>query len=129
MEKIKLYLQNIAENFNLNNLPADWLGVDFEKFSNEKNLFDYQQTAIENALKILYLYYDEYKENKNKFYEHYQNNGLNQDLSYNIKIKLLLKTNDISRVTEPYKQYWFDDISQMEVIFNLFNFKHIPQSQ
>jgi len=85
MEKIKLYLQNIAENFNLNNLPADWLGVDFEKFSNEKNLFDYQQTAIENALKILYLYYDEYKENKNKFYEHYQNNGLNQDLSYNIK--------------------------------------------
>ncbi|HOQ33358.1 MAG TPA: DEAD/DEAH box helicase family protein, partial [Candidatus Hydrogenedens sp.] len=80
-----LYLQNIAENFNLNNLPADWLGVDFEKFSNEKSLFDYQQTAIENALKILYLYYDEYKENKNKFYERYQNNGLNQDLSYNIK--------------------------------------------
>jgi hypothetical protein len=35
---------------------------------------------------------------------------------YNIKIKLLLRTNDISRITEPYKSYWFDDISKMELI-------------
>jgi len=82
---MNLYLQNIVENFNLNNLPADWLGVDFKVFSKEKSLFDYQQKALENALKALYLYYEQYKENKSAFYKHYQNNGLNQDLSYNVK--------------------------------------------
>lgn len=82
---MNLYLQNIVENFNQNNLPADWLGVDFEKFSKEKLLFDYQQKALENALKALYLYYEQYKENKFDFYKHYQNNGLIDDLSYNVK--------------------------------------------
>jgi type III restriction enzyme len=82
---MNLYLQNIVESFNQNNLPADWLGVDFKEFSKEKSLFDYQQKALENALKALYLYYEQYKENKSDFYKHYQNNGLNQDLSYNIK--------------------------------------------
>jgi len=82
---MNLYLQNIVESFNQNNLPADWLGVDFKEFSKEKSLFDYQQKALENALKALYLYYEQYKENKSDFYRHYQNNGLNEDLSYNIK--------------------------------------------
>jgi len=82
---MNLFLQNIVESFNQNNLPADWLGIDFYKFSNEKSLFDYQQKALENVLKALFLYYEQYKENKSDFYKHYQNNGLNQDLSYNIK--------------------------------------------
>lgn len=50
---MNLYLQNIVENFNLNNLPADLFGVDFAKFSKEKSLFDYQQKALENATKAL----------------------------------------------------------------------------
>ncbi len=82
---MNLFLQNIVESFNQNNLPADWLGIDFYKFSNEKSLFDYQQKALENVLKALFLYYEQYKENKSEFYKHYQNNGLNEDLSYNIK--------------------------------------------
>jgi superfamily II DNA or RNA helicase len=82
---MNLYLQTIVENFNQNNLPADWLGVDFKEFSHDKSLFDYQQKALENALKALYLYYEQYEESKSDFYKHYQNNGLNQDLSYNIK--------------------------------------------
>ncbi|NPV13083.1 MAG: hypothetical protein HPY57_15055 [Ignavibacteria bacterium] len=41
------------ENFNQNNLPANWLGLDFKEFSKEKSLFDYQQKALENALKAL----------------------------------------------------------------------------
>lgn len=82
---MNLFLQNIVESFNQNNLPADWLGVDFKEFSKEKSLFDYQQKALENALKALFLYYEQYEKNKSAFYKHYQNNGLNQDLSYNIK--------------------------------------------
>ena len=82
---MNLYLQTIVENFNQDNLPADWLGVDFKKFSKEKSLFDYQQKALENALKALFLYYEQYRENKSEFYKLYQNNGLKEDLSYNIK--------------------------------------------
>jgi hypothetical protein len=29
---MNLYLQNIVENFNPNNVPADWLGIDFYRF-------------------------------------------------------------------------------------------------
>jgi len=69
---MNLYLQNIVENFNQNNLPADWLGVDFKEFSKEKSLFDYQQKALENALKALYLYYEQYQETlANTVYENH----------------------------------------------------------
>jgi superfamily II DNA or RNA helicase len=93
---MNLYLQNIVENFNQNNLPADWLGVDFEKFSKEKLLFCYQQKALENALKALYLYFEEDKANKPDFFRRYINNGLLDDLSYSVKkesktIKYLLE--------------------------------------
>jgi len=69
---MNLYLQTIVENFNQNNLPADWLGVDFKEFSKEKSLFDYQQKALENALKALYLYYEQYQETlANTVYENH----------------------------------------------------------
>lgn len=51
---MNLYLQNIAEQFNLNNIPSDWQDIDFAKFSEKKTLFDYQQKALENALKVPY---------------------------------------------------------------------------
>ena len=109
---MNLYLQNIVENFNLNNLPADWLGVDLEKFSQEKSLFDYQQKALENTLKALYLFYEEYKENKNDFYKHYQNNGLTEDLSYNV-----------SKDSKTIK-YFLDYDKELPVIGDKISFKY-----
>jgi len=99
---MKLYLQNIVENFNQNNIPTNWLGIDFVNFSKEKKLFDYQQKAIENALKALYLYFKDCEANKDEFFNYYKNNGLNkdnkliEDLSYSFKnesktIKYLLE--------------------------------------
>jgi hypothetical protein len=81
---MNLYLQNIVENFSLNNLSSDWLGFDVVKFSDSKSLFDYQQRALENALKALYLYFEVCRGNKSEFYRHYRNNGLIEDLSYNL---------------------------------------------
>jgi len=101
---MNLYLQTIVENFNLNNLPVDWLGVDFKEFSKEKSLFDYQQKSLENALKALYLYYEEYKGNKPAFYRHCQNNGLNEDLSYNIK-----KENKIVKYLQEYYEKYLQE--------------------
>ena len=82
---MNLYLQEIVESFSLNNLPADWLGIDFAKFSEGKTLFAYQQKALEHALKALYWYFEEYKGDKKFFYRHYQNNGLAEDFGYNLK--------------------------------------------
>jgi hypothetical protein len=64
---MKLYLQDIVENLSLEKLPAEWQGFDFARFSKDKILFDYQQKSLQNALKGLYLYFEEYKENKSNF--------------------------------------------------------------
>jgi len=81
---MNLHLQEIVEHFSLSNLPADWLGVGFAKFSEGKTLFEYQQKALEHALKALYLYFEVCRGNKSEFYRHYRNNGLIEDLSYNL---------------------------------------------
>jgi superfamily II DNA or RNA helicase len=60
-------LQNIAKNIS-DNLPASWQDFKLEKFSKEKTLYDFQQDALKNALKILWRYYDEkidYQEKEN----------------------------------------------------------------
>ncbi|MCX7929078.1 MAG: DEAD/DEAH box helicase family protein, partial [Patescibacteria group bacterium] len=77
---MKLYLQTITENFQLNNLPEEWLNIDLAKFSNNKALFDYQQNALKNAIKALYKYFIECKQNKEKFFKLYINNGLTENL-------------------------------------------------
>ncbi|HOT58180.1 MAG TPA: DEAD/DEAH box helicase family protein [Spirochaetales bacterium] len=92
----KLYLQNIVENYDLNNLPQEWLGIDLEKFSSNKKLFDYQQNALKNFLKALYLYFNEDNSEKNNFYQRFLNNGLTEELSFDPKkesktIKYLLE--------------------------------------
>jgi len=80
----EISLQTIIEDSNID-LPADWQGLDFVEFSKQKSLFDYQQKALENTLKTLYLYFEEYKEDKSLFLKHYENNGLDADLGYSLK--------------------------------------------
>ncbi len=48
---MNLYLQNIVNSIQFENLPQEWLDFDFVKFSNKKKLFDYQQQALKNAVK------------------------------------------------------------------------------
>jgi hypothetical protein len=42
-------------------LLAKWQGFDFERFSKDKTLFDFQQNTLKNALRGLWFYF----ENKN----------------------------------------------------------------
>ena len=58
---MKLYLQNIIDDISFEALPITWQGFDFERFSKDKTLFDFQQNALKNALRGLWLYF----ENKN----------------------------------------------------------------
>ena len=63
----KLILQNIADNISFDSLPVRWQNFDLKSFSKEKTLYDFQQKALENALKVLWKYYEseiDYQENE-----------------------------------------------------------------
>jgi superfamily II DNA or RNA helicase len=111
-----LLLQTIIEDSNID-LPADWQDVDFVKFSKQKSLFDYQQKALENALKALYLYFEEYKANKSLFLQHYRNNGLDVDLGYNLR-----ENNNIERYLSVYNIDFVDNKISFEHFINRMSF-------
>jgi len=81
----KLYLQNIADDIFFENLPVKWQGFDFSRFSRDKILFDFQKQGLQNALKGLWLYFKEQKENKEDLYYLYQVNGLSENFDYDLK--------------------------------------------
>ncbi len=82
---MKLYLQNITEKYSINNLPQEWLDFDWENFSAHKKLYPYQQKSLENALKVLYLFYIEDKGDKKSFFNRFINNGLTKNLNFSLK--------------------------------------------
>lgn len=88
---MKLYLQNIIETINFENLSAEWQQFDFVWFSENKNLYDYQQQALKNALKALYKYYIDCQADKNSFFELYTNNGFTENLDYYLNKNKKLK--------------------------------------
>jgi len=55
----KLILKNIIDEISFESLPANWQSFDLKRFSKEKNLWDFQQNALETAIKVLWRYYDE----------------------------------------------------------------------
>lgn len=88
----KLYLQNIIDDIPFGNLPAKWQGFDFARFSKDKTLFDFQQNALKNSLKALYLFFKDKKADKKALFEHYRLNGLEEDFDYDLKKKQDSKT-------------------------------------
>ena len=84
---MKSYLQSIIDDISFDSLPIKWQSFDFRRFSSDKTLFDFQKQSLQNALKALYLYYKEKEGLKKPFYLHYQNNGLIENLDYDIKKK------------------------------------------
>ena len=64
-----LILQEIIKSRNFNELSYNWQNFDFESFSKNKRLYDFQKQALENILKVLWFYYEEaedFKENENE---------------------------------------------------------------
>ncbi|MCL0040361.1 DEAD/DEAH box helicase family protein, partial [Thermodesulfovibrionales bacterium] len=81
----KLYLQNIIDDISFENLPAKWQGFDFARFSKDKTLFDFQKQGLQNALKGLWLYFKDKKEDKQSLYNHYQANDFTEKFDYDLK--------------------------------------------
>ncbi|MBZ1345518.1 MAG: DEAD/DEAH box helicase family protein, partial [Candidatus Nealsonbacteria bacterium] len=84
-KRIPLYLQNIIDDISFENLPAKWQGFDFAQFSKDKTLFDFQKQGLQNALKGLWLYFKDKKEDKQSLYNHYQANDFTENFDYDLK--------------------------------------------
>jgi len=82
---MKLYLQNIVDDFSFDNLPAKWQGFDLARFSKDKTLFDFQKQGLQNALKGLWLYFKDKKTDKQSLFAHYQANDFAENFDYDLK--------------------------------------------
>ena len=52
-------LETLLDDFAFDALPPLWTTFDLRRFSKTKRLWDYQQTALENAIKTLWKYYED----------------------------------------------------------------------
>jgi hypothetical protein len=92
-EIVRIILQDIADSIDFHSdLPPSWSTFNnLISFSRRKNLYDYQEEALKNAIKILYLYFqstEDYKEGepleanekrKSYFIEEYERRGLKSE--------------------------------------------------
>ena len=100
----------MVEEIRLDSLPLNWSSFDLVSFSTSKQLYDYQQKAMENAIKVLWKYYEDFAdyhqseplevnlERKRKFFQWYQDNGLTEALD--IRVNRIRR--DIARLLEGY---------------------------
>lgn len=86
--KVNQILESMLEGINFEDLPSVWNTIDIENFSQKKKLWKFQQEAIKNAIKCLYLFYKECNGEKSKFYERYVLNGLDRNLEKEVSIKV-----------------------------------------
>ncbi len=68
----KLYLQELVNTVNYSELPLQWRYFSTSDFSRDKELFDFQQRAIESILKTLYKYYIGFGSSKYKMRDWYK---------------------------------------------------------
>lgn len=71
-------LETLLNDIDFDSLPPAWTSFDLARFSGSISLFDYQQRALQNALKALWKYYSEQQpaERKRAFYEWYLDNQI-----------------------------------------------------
>jgi type III restriction enzyme len=97
-------IERIVADFEVD--APDWTTFDFENFSRNKRLWDYQQNALQGAMKALWKYYEDFRDyrtneaddyddaNKNanvfrksKLWSCYEDNGLAENLDYRLDKK------------------------------------------
>jgi hypothetical protein len=88
----RVYLQEMLDDIRFDGLPVNWNSFDLSAFSMTKALWDYQRRAVENAIKALWKYYEDFgnyqpnenaeanRERKRKLFKWYRDNGLDENL-------------------------------------------------
>lgn len=100
--KIPLILQSMVESMDFDDLPISWNMLDIVSFSKTKQLWNFQQEAVKNAIKCLYLYFEECNMNKLKFYRRYELNGLENNLSKELDIELKKIKRNLANLLQQY---------------------------
>jgi type III restriction enzyme len=72
-------LHNLLNDIPFEDLPPAWTTFDLASFSRAKSLWDYQQSALQNALKALHRYYKDFEANKSRLFQWYTDNGIELD--------------------------------------------------
>jgi len=110
---IRVFLQDIIEDFRFEDLQPNWNSFDLESFSKSKKLWDYQRSAVKNAVMALWKYFEDFEdyqdgerleanqERKQKFFKWYKDNGLDEDLDIKLDRR---KRNIYNLLTEYYPQ-------------------------
>lgn len=106
-------LQEVAEEISLED--PNWQIVD-DNFSQQKRLFDYQKQALENAVKVLWKYFEDLKGDKRKFSEYYE--GINVEEYLNIP----LKNNKYAELLKEYFNTYQDEYIPFSEISNRMSF-------
>ncbi len=75
-------LQSIAEE--IKEIDTNWNVLD-NTFSQSKSLFDYQLDALNYAIRVLYKYFVDFKENKKDFVEYYKYLDIQDSLNIPVK--------------------------------------------
>lgn len=112
MESSVLY--SITDSFDVEQIPTVWKNIDFNTFSEGKKLYPYQREALENALKILYKFYQnngkkEIEALKKDFLKLAEHNGLAKEQQE----KYFAYTNQESKAYEILSEYFEEDTNQL----------------
>lgn len=99
---IRPILSSILDEIKVEDLPSPWSLLDIKTFSSNKTLWDFQQEGVKNAIKLLYLYFKDDKENKSKLYNRYVLNGLDDKLEKELDIKLEKMRRDVAKIIQEY---------------------------
>ena len=122
---MKITLEDIIDDLSFETLPVNWTAFDLSSFSRQKQLWDYQQCALKNALKSLWKYYEDFidyqpKEKpetnelrKQKSAQWYRDNGQNENLDIQLKNGRTLLT-----LLDNYYQVRTDDTLSYEQFLN-----------
>jgi superfamily II DNA or RNA helicase len=74
-------LENIIDKENkFEDLSKIYQNITTETFSEDWELFDFQENAIKNAISVLDLYYNKLNGNKKELFDLYLENGLNEEI-------------------------------------------------
>jgi len=102
-------LQRMVENLPPDVLPQEWGGFDLSSFSRRKSLWDFQQTALHNALLALWKYYNAYPtdtddDRKQAYMDWYQDFGLQANLDLPLNDDTLAKRQQAGLLCQYYTQ-------------------------
>lgn len=112
MESSVLY--SITDSFDVEQIPTVWKNIDFNTFSEGKKLYPYQREALENALKILYKFYQNNSKKDNEalkkdFLKLAEHNGLVKEQQE----KYFAYTNQESKPYEILSEYFEEESNQL----------------